>query len=156
MNSATSSRKIGFLGLGLMGRPMSLNLLKAGHQVTVWNRTAARASDLVAAGATLAKTPREAAAAADILISIVSDPPALEEILWGHEGKDDGALAGLKPGSIYIDSSTISPVLARRIAEYPSNGLVLFVSHDAAFIGTCRAEILQIRALLREPAETRT
>ena len=66
MSTATPSRKIGFIGLGLMGRPMSLNLLKAGHSVTVWNRTASRASELVAAGAKLAKTPREAAAAADI------------------------------------------------------------------------------------------
>jgi len=84
--------------------------------VTVWNRTASRASEVVAAGATLAKTPREAAAAADILFTIVSDPPALEEILWGHEGKEDGALAGLRPGTIYVDSSTISPTLARRVA----------------------------------------
>src|SRR5215472_4675093 len=100
-----------------MGRPMSLNLLKAGHTVTVWNRTAARASELVAAGATLAKTPRECAAASELLFTIVSDPPALEEVVWGHEGKEDGALAGLRPGSIYVDSSTISPVLAQRIGE---------------------------------------
>jgi len=112
---------------------MSFNLLKAGHTVTVWNRTEARASELVAAGAKLAKTPRDAAAASDILISIVSDPPALEEILWGHEGKDDGALAGLRPGSIYIDSSTISPVLARRIAAVCSERNVRFL--DAPVTG---------------------
>ncbi len=133
MSSAMPSRKIGFLGLGLMGRPMSLNLLKAGHSVTVWNRTAARASELVAAGAALAKTPREAAAASDILFSIVSDPPALEEILWGHEGKDDGALAGLRPGSIYVDSSTISPVLARKIAAVCGERNVRFL--DAPVTG---------------------
>jgi 3-hydroxyisobutyrate dehydrogenase-like beta-hydroxyacid dehydrogenase len=117
VSNPSPSRKIGFIGLGLMGRPMSLNLLKAGHSVTVWNRTASRASELVAAGAKLAKTPRDAAAASDILFTIVSDPPALEEILWGHEGKDDGALAGLRPGSVYVDSSTISPAMARRIAS---------------------------------------
>jgi 3-hydroxyisobutyrate dehydrogenase-like beta-hydroxyacid dehydrogenase len=116
VSNVPSPKKIGFIGLGLMGRPMSLNLLKAGHSVTVWNRTASRASEVVAAGATLAKTPREVAAASEILFTIVSDPPALEEILWGHEGKEDGALGGLKSGSIYVDSSTISPVLARRIA----------------------------------------
>ena len=116
MSTASPSRRIGFIGLGLMGRPMSLNLLKAGHSVTVWNRTASRAADVVAAGGKLAKTPREAAAASDILFTIVSDPPALEEILWGHDGKDDGALAGLRAGSIYVDSSTISPVMARRIS----------------------------------------
>jgi 3-hydroxyisobutyrate dehydrogenase-like beta-hydroxyacid dehydrogenase len=95
---------------------MGMNLLKAGHSLTVWNRTAARASDLVAAGAVLAKTPREAAAASDVLLSIVSDPPALESVLWGHESKNDGALAGLKPGAIYIDSSTVSPSLVAKIS----------------------------------------
>src|SRR5258706_669299 len=107
VSTASPSRKIGFIGLGLMGRPMSLNLLKAGHSVTVWNRTASRASELLAAGAKLAKTPREAAAGADILFTIVSDPPALEEILWGHQGKDDGALAGWQQGSGYAAASTI-------------------------------------------------
>jgi 3-hydroxyisobutyrate dehydrogenase-like beta-hydroxyacid dehydrogenase len=113
--------KIGFIGLGLMGRPMAGNLLKAGHAVTVWNRTAARADELVAAGAKLAKSPKEAASDADVLITIVSDPPALEEVLWGKSGGGsvsaaDAALAALKPGAIYIDSSTVSPDLARKIA----------------------------------------
>jgi 2-hydroxy-3-oxopropionate reductase len=112
----SSPRRIGFIGLGLMGRPMAMNLLKAGHSLTVWNRTSSRAQELVAAGATLAKSPREAAAASDILFTIVSDPPALEEVLWGHQGNNDGALAGLRPGSIYIDSSTVAPALTRRAA----------------------------------------
>jgi len=108
-------RRIGLIGLGLMGRPMGMNLLKAGHSLTVWNRTAARADELVAAGAVLAKSPRELAAASDVLLTIVSDPPALESVLWGRDGKDDGALGGLKAGSIYIDSSTVSPALEKRI-----------------------------------------
>jgi 2-hydroxy-3-oxopropionate reductase len=112
----SSPRKIGFIGLGLMGRPMAMNLLKAGHSLTVWNRTPSRAQELVAAGATLAKSAREAAAASDILFTIVSDPPALEQVLWGHEGNNDGALAGLRRGSIYIDSSTVAPALTRRVA----------------------------------------
>jgi 3-hydroxyisobutyrate dehydrogenase-like beta-hydroxyacid dehydrogenase len=116
VSTAGAPRKIGLIGLGLMGRPMGMNLLKAGHSLTVWNRTAARAEELVAAGAKQAKTPREVAAASDVLLSIVSDPPALESVLWGHEGKEDGALGGLKPGSIYIDSSTVSPALERKIA----------------------------------------
>jgi 3-hydroxyisobutyrate dehydrogenase-like beta-hydroxyacid dehydrogenase len=103
---------IGFIGLGLMGRPMSTNLLKAGYPLTVWNRTASRADELVAAGAKLAKSPQEVAAASDYLFTIVSDPPALEQILWGP----GGALPALKRGSIYVDSSTISPALARKIA----------------------------------------
>jgi 3-hydroxyisobutyrate dehydrogenase-like beta-hydroxyacid dehydrogenase len=120
-----SKAKIGLIGLGLMGRPMGVNLLKAGHSLTVWNRTASRAEELVAAGATLAKTPKEVAAAADVLITMVSDPPALEEVLWGSAQKgtsgatiteEAAALPALKPGSVYIDSSTVSPDLARKIA----------------------------------------
>ncbi len=133
MSNDSPSKKIGFIGLGLMGRPMSMNLLKAGHSVTVWNRTALRASELVAAGAKLAKTPREVAAASEILFTIVSDPPALEEVLWGHEGQEDGALAGLKSGSIYVDSSTISPALVRKVASACAQRNVRFL--DAPVTG---------------------
>jgi 3-hydroxyisobutyrate dehydrogenase-like beta-hydroxyacid dehydrogenase len=105
-------QKIGLIGLGLMGRPMGLNLLKAGHTLTVWNRTASRAESLVAAGAKLAESPREVASSSDVLLTIVSDPPALEEVLWSK----DGVLSGLRRGSIYIDSSTVSPALARKIS----------------------------------------
>ena len=116
MGTATAPRRVGLIGLGLMGRPMGMNLLKAGHKLTVWNRTPGRANELVAAGAVLAKTPYEAAEASEFLLTIVSDPPALESVLWGQEGKNDGALAGLRAGSIYVDSSTISPSLVGRIA----------------------------------------
>jgi 3-hydroxyisobutyrate dehydrogenase-like beta-hydroxyacid dehydrogenase len=112
---------------------MGMNLLKAGHTLTVWNRTESRAQELVAAGAKLAKTPREAAADAEILLTMVSDPPALEEVLWGHEGKNDGALAGLQAGSIYIDSSTISPALVRKIAAACAERQVRFL--DAPVTG---------------------
>ena len=116
MSTATAPLRIGLIGLGLMGRPMGMNLLKAGHKLTVWNRTPGRANELVVAGAVLAKTPYEAAEASEFLLTIVSDPPALESVLWGQEGKNDGALAGLRAGSIYVDSSTISPSLVGRIA----------------------------------------
>ena len=106
------STRVGFIGLGLMGRPMSLNLLKAGFPVTVWNRTRARTEPLAAAGAAVAASPREAAERSDAVITIVSDPPALEGVLNGAEG----VLAGLKSGSLLIDSSTVSPALARRVA----------------------------------------
>jgi 3-hydroxyisobutyrate dehydrogenase-like beta-hydroxyacid dehydrogenase len=91
---------------------MAANLLKAGHSVTVWNRTASRAEELLKAGAKLAKSPREVAEASEVLITIVSDPPALESVLWG----EGGALGGLKKGSTYIDSSTVSPMLAKKVA----------------------------------------
>jgi 3-hydroxyisobutyrate dehydrogenase-like beta-hydroxyacid dehydrogenase len=103
---------IGFIGLGLMGKPMAGNLLKAGFPVVVWNRTKSRADELVSAGAKLGASPRDTASHADVLITIVSDPAAVETILWGHEG----ALGGLRRGATMIDSSTISPDLARRAA----------------------------------------
>jgi 3-hydroxyisobutyrate dehydrogenase-like beta-hydroxyacid dehydrogenase len=103
---------VGLIGLGLMGHPMGANLLKAGHPLTVWNRTATRADALVAQGATRAATPRELAAQSEFVISIVSDPPALESVLWG----DDGVFAGLKRGSLIIESSTVSPGLEKRAA----------------------------------------
>jgi 2-hydroxy-3-oxopropionate reductase len=103
---------IGFIGLGLMGKPMAGNLLKAGFPVVVWNRTKARTDELVHEGARLGASPRDVAAQADVLITIVSDPPAVEQIMWGA----DGVLAGLRRGSTMIDSSTISPDLARRAA----------------------------------------
>ncbi|MGB8324670.1 MAG: NAD(P)-dependent oxidoreductase [Candidatus Acidiferrum sp.] len=133
MSPSTTPRKIGFIGLGLMGKPMALNLLKAGNKVTVWNRTAERAQELISAGATLAKNPREVAAASDFLITMVSDPPALEEVLWGHEGKNDGALEGLRSGSIYMDCSTVSATLARKIAAACSERGVKFL--DAPVTG---------------------
>jgi 3-hydroxyisobutyrate dehydrogenase-like beta-hydroxyacid dehydrogenase len=104
--------KVGLIGLGLMGKPMGMNLLKAGFPLTVWNRTASRADELVAAGAKLAPSPRELVANCEFVLSIVSDPPALEEVLWGQTG----AMQGLQRGSIYVDSSTVSPTLARKVA----------------------------------------
>jgi 3-hydroxyisobutyrate dehydrogenase-like beta-hydroxyacid dehydrogenase len=103
---------VGFIGLGLMGKPMARNLLQAGYPLIVWNRTASRAEDLVHEGAPLGASPAATAAKADVLITIVSDPPAVEKVLWG----EDGGLAALRPGSVLIDSSTISPELARRAA----------------------------------------
>ena len=123
---------IGFIGLGLMGKPMSLNLLKAGYAVTVWNRTASRADEVVAAGGVLANSPREVAASCDFLITIVSDPPALEEVLWGKNG-DDGALSALKAGATYMDSSTVSPALARKISAACAKQNVRFL--DAPVTG---------------------
>ncbi|HUK52006.1 MAG TPA: NAD(P)-dependent oxidoreductase [Candidatus Binatia bacterium] len=104
--------RVGFIGLGLMGRPMGLNLLKAGFPLTVWNRTRARTEPLVAAGAAVASAPKEVAARSDVVITIVSDPPALESVLLGAEG----ALGSMARGSLLIDSSTVSPALARRVA----------------------------------------
>ncbi len=103
---------VGLIGLGLMGKPMGRNLLKAGFPLVVWNRTQSKADDLVREGAKLASSPRELAAQVDVLITIVSDPPALEEVMFGAQG----ALDALRRSSLFIDSSTVSPELARREA----------------------------------------
>ena len=75
---------VGLIGLGLMGHPIAVNVLNKGFSLTVWNRTASRAQDLVSQGARLAATPHEAAAASDVLLMIVSDPPAVELHRPGH------------------------------------------------------------------------
>ena len=129
MQSEHATKKLGLIGLGLMGRPMGMNLLKAGYPLTVWNRTASRADELVTAGARLATSPQAVAADCDFLLTIVSDPPALEEVLWGA----NGALKALKPGSIYMDSSTVSPQLARKIATACAKQKVKFL--DAPVTG---------------------
>src|ERR1700689_4190167 len=103
---------VGLIGLGLMGGPMGQNLLRAGFPLVVWNRTKSKADELVREGAKLGADPREVAAQADVLITIVSDPAALEEGLFGARG----AVEALRAGSTLIDSSTVSPDLARRIA----------------------------------------
>jgi len=103
---------VGLIGLGLMGHPMGANLLKAGHELTVWNRTASRGDDLVAQGAKRAASPRDVAAASEVILTIVSDPPAVESVLWG----ESGVLAGLRRGSVLIESSTVSPGLEKRAA----------------------------------------
>ena len=104
---------VGLIGLGLMGHPMGANLLKAGHPLTVWNRTASRGDDLVAEGAKRAATPGELAAASEVVLTIVSDPPALESVLWG----EGGVFSGLRRGSLLIESSTVSPALEKRAAK---------------------------------------
>jgi 3-hydroxyisobutyrate dehydrogenase-like beta-hydroxyacid dehydrogenase len=103
---------IGFIGLGIMGQPMALNLLKAGHKLTVYNRTIARAETLKQAGAQVASTPAAAAKDADFVIVIVTDSAAVEEMVLGK----DGILGALAAGAIVIDSSTISPVVSRKMA----------------------------------------
>jgi 3-hydroxyisobutyrate dehydrogenase-like beta-hydroxyacid dehydrogenase len=106
---------VGFIGLGLMGGLMAKNLAKAGFPLVVWNRTGEKAEALVRESTGLdvkaLANPRETAEKADFLITIVSDPPALEEVFCGQ----NGAIEGLRRGATYVDSSTVSPDLVRRI-----------------------------------------
>ncbi len=104
---------IGFLGLGIMGHSMAQNLLAAGHEVTVWNRTPSRADDLVTAGAIRAETPAEVARHNDIVMICVSDTPDVEAVVFGPDGVADG----MSPGLLIIDHSTISPVATTEFAQ---------------------------------------
>lgn len=109
------SERVGFIGLGIMGRGMARNLLKAGFHLRVWNRTPARMAELAAEGAATAKDPADLAAQCDILITCVSDTPDVEAVLAGDN--PPGAIHGLRPGSLVIDMSTISPHATRALAE---------------------------------------
>ncbi len=104
---------IGFIGLGVMGKPMAQNLLKAGHPLVVNTRTRAKANDLLQAGATWADTPMQIAAQSDAVITMLPDSPDVELVVAGK----DGVLDGARPGLLLIDMSTISPMIARKLAK---------------------------------------
>lgn len=97
--------KIAFIGLGNMGTPMSINLVKAGHEVTVWNRTKSKADEVLAEGAKWADSPKAAMEVSDILITMVADGPTLQKVALG----EDGYVQAMKPGDIAIDMSTVAP-----------------------------------------------
>ena len=107
------SEKIGFIGLGIMGRGMVDNLMQAGFDLTVWNRTAARMDPFVERGATAAASPRAVAENCDIIIICVSDTPDVEAVILGDEGVIHGATAG----DLVIDMSTINPVNTVEMAQ---------------------------------------
>lgn len=96
-----------------MGHAMGVRLMACGHQVTVWNRTRAKAEPLVQAGALLAKTPSEAAAGASVVISSVKDDAALRAVALGP----DGILAGLRADAVHAETSTVSPIIAAELAD---------------------------------------
>jgi 3-hydroxyisobutyrate dehydrogenase-like beta-hydroxyacid dehydrogenase len=105
--------KIGFIGLGNMGLPMARNLMKAGHQLTVYNRTPQKAQSLQADGAKVAATPAEAATAAEAVITMLADDAALEAAVSGK----DGILQALPSGAVHVGMSTISVELSRRLGK---------------------------------------
>jgi 3-hydroxyisobutyrate dehydrogenase len=121
---------VAFLGLGIMGSRMAANLRDAGHDVVVWNRTREKAEAL---GDPVAATPAEAAARAEVVISMVVDGPQVEAILLG----DDGAASGASDGTLFVDMSTISPQTARSVAERLSERGMAFL--DAPVTGSSPA-----------------
>lgn len=115
--------RVGFIGLGIMGRPMALNLLKGGHQVTVWSRRQVSMAPLLEAGALAAENPAAVAEASEVVFSMVADAPDVRAVMLGVDGVARGASAGL----IAVDMSTIPPAAAKGIAKD-------LASHDIAFL----------------------
>ena len=119
LRKETSMKKIAYLGMGTMGRGMAANLLKAGHQVTVWNRSPERCADLVARGAKQAATPAEAAAGAELVMYCLSDDAAVEDLVWGA----GDLLSAVQPGQIVVDMTTLHPSVSRKeAAAYAAKG----------------------------------
>lgn len=105
--------KIGFIGLGIMGKPMSKNLLKAGYSLTVLDRNTAVLDELLSAGASMAATPKALAAECDIIITMLPNSPHVKEVVLG----ENGVIEGAKPGTVLIDMSSIAPLVSREISE---------------------------------------
>lgn len=108
-----SKPQIGFIGLGIMGQPMAGNILQAGYPLTVYNRTLAKTEELASRGAGVAESPAQVATASEIIITIVSDSPDVEAVVAGPKG----ILEGIRPGSLMVDMSTISPEVERSLDE---------------------------------------
>lgn len=110
---AATSERVGFIGLGIMGNSMARNLLRAGFDLTVWNRTASKAAALAPEGAHVAGTPAELAAGCTAILICVSDTPDVEAVVLG----EGGVIHGVQPGALVIDCSTISPRATQAMAE---------------------------------------
>ncbi len=104
--------KVGFIGLGIMGKPMSKNLLKAGYELVVFNRSQGAVAELVAAGATAAATPKAVAEQTDIIITMLPNSPQVKEVVLG----ENGIIEGAKPGAVVVDMSSIAPLVSRELA----------------------------------------
>ncbi len=104
---------VGFIGLGIMGRPMAKNLMEAGYDLVVNNRSPEKAEELAGEGATAAATPREVAEGCDVVITMLPDSPQVEEVLAG----EDGVFEGVREGALIVDMSTISPVVTESLAK---------------------------------------
>ena len=155
--------RVGFIGLGVMGRPMALHLVKAGHELSVYARRAEAAQPLVDAGARRLATPAEVAAASEVVFTMVTTGADVEQVALG----EDGILHGAKPGTVLVDMGTIPPGTARRIAaqlaergietiDAPvSGGEVGAQNATLAIMAGGKAEVLErVRPLLEKLGRT--
>ena len=113
-----SQLKLGYIGLGIMGRPAAINLLKAGYQVYIWARRKASMDPVAAAGGKACSGPRAVAEQADVIFTNVSDTADVKQVVLG----EDGIIQGARPGSVVVDMSTISPAATRAMAERLAEG----------------------------------
>ena len=147
-------KKVGIIGLGIMGMPMARNLIKAGFEVTTYNRTASKVESIAAEGAIKAGSPKEVALKNPVVITMVSDTPDVENVILG----ENGVIEGIQPDAVVIDMSTISPQATREMAarlkekkahmlDAPVSGgeggaiagtLSIMVGGDAAILERCR------------------
>ena len=157
--------KIGYVGLGVMGGGVARRLLEAGHEVTGHNRTRSKAEPLIAAGMRFADTPRAAAEQSDVVFSMVTNTGALAAVTEGP----DGILAGLGPGKVYVDMSTVSPAASRALAERvaergavmldaPVSGSVITLEQGklSVIVGGDEAAFERVLPILREIGPTVT
>jgi 3-hydroxyisobutyrate dehydrogenase len=157
--------RIGFVGLGTMGASMAANLLRAGAHLAVWNRNPARASGALEMGAVAAVSPGDVAARSDITVVCVSDTPDVEAVLFGAEG----IAGGVRPGSLVIDCSTISPDATREFGLRLANQGVGFVDAPVSggsegarlgtltmFVGGADADVVRARPVLEAMGKTIT
>ncbi len=108
------AEKVGFIGLGIMGGPMAKNLMEAGYELVLFNRTREKAEELAGDGdAEVAANPREVAEKSDVIVTMLPDSPDVRDVVTG----EDGALEGIKEGALLVDMSTISPVVTEELAE---------------------------------------
>jgi 2-hydroxy-3-oxopropionate reductase len=130
---------IGFIGLGVMGKPMAKHLVAAGHHLTVYNRSRAAVDDVVAAGATAAASPAEVARASAIVITMLPDTGDVEQVLTGP----DGVLSALQTGAVVVDMSSISPVATERFAKLVAEkgGSMLDAPVSGGEIGAVNAQL---------------
>jgi 3-hydroxyisobutyrate dehydrogenase-like beta-hydroxyacid dehydrogenase len=132
--------RIAFLGLGQMGERMARRLLQAGHQLTVWNRTANRATVLAAEGAAVAGSPAQAGAAAEFVITMLATPEAVEAVVFG----ENGLATALGAGQVYIDMSTIGQAAVRSIASRLPKGVIVIDAPVRGSVTAATAGVLEI------------
>lgn len=135
------AKKVGFIGLGMMGNPMSKNLLKAGFELTVWNRTPSKMKEIVELGAQPASSGKEAAQKSEVTITMLSAPADVEEVILGK----NGVLEGLQPGRTVIDMSTISPAVSKSVAsEVAKKGSFMLDAPVSGSVGVAATGALTI------------